>query len=52
MEKSIKAMSRTELQQWVNELEEKMHAAAKHLAFEEAAKFRDILLEAKLLLEK
>lgn len=50
--KSIKAMSRTELQQWINELEEKMHAAAKHLAFEEAAKFRDILLEAKLLLEK
>ncbi len=36
-EKSVKAMSAAELRQWVSELEQKMHAAAKRLAFEEAA---------------
>jgi hypothetical protein len=44
-------MSRAELRAWVRELEERMHAAAKRLAFEEAAELRDLLLEAKLLLE-
>ncbi|MGI6129629.1 MAG: excinuclease ABC subunit UvrB [bacterium] len=49
--KSVKAMSRPELKQWIKELEGKMHAAAKKLEFEEAAKLRDMLLEAKLLLD-
>lgn len=51
-EKSVKAMSAAELRQWVSELEQKMHAAAKRLAFEEAAQWRDLLLEAKMLLGK
>ena len=51
-EKSIKAMSAAELRQWVTELEAKMHAAARQLAFEEAAQWRDLLLEAKMLLSK
>ncbi len=51
-EKSIKAMSAAELRQWVTELEDKMHAAARQLAFEEAAQWRDLLLEAKMLLSK
>ena len=45
-------MSAAELRQWVSELEQKMHAAAKRLAFEEAAQWRDLLLEAKMLLGK
>jgi excinuclease ABC subunit B len=49
--KKVSAMSRAELRAWVRELEEQMHAAAKRLAFEEAAELRDLLLEAKLLLE-
>ena len=51
-EKSVEAMSTAELRQWVSELEQKMHAAAKRLAFEEAAQWRDLLLEAKMLLGK
>ncbi|MDK2856772.1 MAG: excinuclease subunit [Bacillota bacterium] len=50
-EKKVSTMSRAELRAWVRELEERMHAAAKRLAFEEAAELRDLLLEAKLLLE-
>lgn len=51
-DKSIGAMSPPELRRWISELEEKMHAAAKRLAFEEAAKWRDLLLEAKMLVRK
>lgn len=51
-EKSIKSMSPTELHEWVRELEDKMHEAAKRLAFEEAAQWRDLLLEAKMLQRK
>ena len=50
-EKSVEAMSTAELRQWVSELEQRC-AAAKRLAFEEAAQWRDLLLEAKMLLGK
>ena len=50
-EKSIKSMSNLELRHWVGELEQKMQVAAKRLAFEEAAQWRDLMLEAKVLLK-
>ncbi|NMA54940.1 MAG: excinuclease ABC subunit UvrB [Firmicutes bacterium] len=51
-EKSIRSMSAVELKHWIGELEEKMHKAAKRLAFEDAAQYRDLLLEAKMMLRK
>ncbi|NLY50291.1 MAG: excinuclease ABC subunit B, partial [Firmicutes bacterium] len=50
-EKSVRNMSKTELKTWIRELEERMHAAAKRLEFEEAAELRDLLFEAKMLLD-